>query len=349
MLKCAESDRTPISVDKFAKPMQWFVLLVFSKQLEPEQKEEKLGANATLKNLGEIDASEELGGNDPSKEQGENGVSTASKGNGAYHPSKEPGEDGVNTASKRLGANGIPAKRPKIVIGYRSTIVFFILIVAFGVLAVGSALDLTLLIVTHICTEDPYIDCYPQLISGADDTGVNITTDKPIQDCTFWNSKGVSNRVTFVCYQFDFNVELFLAIVGGLLAFFVYTMKTTIHALLFLSASCLGGRRQDSTCVKTTRAIRIVFAALASLIEIALVIVGMVLGATGSRVDSTNDTPELIFFATHGAEILLMFGIIATLLWLPWEDFGIRYKVLKEKANSEEHEMDNIAIRQPHH
>ena len=342
VLKCAESDRTPISVDKYAKPMQWFVLLVFSKQLEPEQKEEKLGANATLKNLGEIDASEELGGNDPSKEQGENGVSTASKGNGAYHPSKEPGEDGVNTASKRLGANGIPAKRPKIVIGYRSTIVFFILIVAFGVLAVGSALDLTLLIVTHICTEDPYIDCYPQLISGANDSGVDITTDKPIQDCTFWNSKGVSNRVTFVCYQLDFNVELFLAIVGGLLAFFVYTMKTAIQVLLFLSVSCLDGGCQDkNTCMKIGCVIRIAFTALTSVIEIVLVVVGMVLGATGSRVDNTNDTPELIFFATHGAEILLIFGIIATLLWLPWEDYAIRHKV-KEPTKSQEYEMDRI-------
>ena len=334
VLKCFRSERreTPIFVDKF---MQWVVLVVFSKQLELERKKEK-GANAALEKLGEIDAnvaSNELGGNDPSKKQAENGVNTTPK---------EFGENGGNTAAKELGANGMPEKRPKIVLGYRSTIVLFVLIVAFVVLAVGSALDLTLLIVTHICTEDPYIDCYPQLISGANDSGVDITTDKPIQDCTFWNSKGVSNRVTFVCYQLDFNVELFLAIVGGLLAFFVYTMKTAIQVLLFLSVSCLDGGCQDkNTCMKIGCVIRIAFTALTSVIEIVLVVVGMVLGATGSRVDNTNDTPELIFFATHGAEILLIFGIIATLLWLPWEDYAIRHKV-KEPTKSQEYEMDRI-------
>ena len=227
-------------------------------------------------------------------------------------------------------------------LSYGATMVLFVLILSFFVLAVGSALDLTLLFVTHICTEDPNIDCYPQLISGANDTGLNITIDEPIQDCSFWNSEGVSNRVTFVCYQFVFNVELFLAVIGGLLAFFIYAIKTTIGVFMFLTVCCLGVCIDDSedkkgcTCRRCWCVNRIVLAILVSVIEIVLAIVCLVLGATGSTVDNSQDTPELIFVATHGAEVLVVFGIIATLFWLPWEDYTRSYK---NGSSKEEHEM----------
>ena len=228
-------------------------------------------------------------------------------------------------------------------LSYGAVMVLFVLIATFGILAVGSALDLTLLSVTHICSEDPTIDCYPQLISGANATGLNISIEEPITDCTFWNSDGVSERVTFQCYQFVFNVELFLAVIGGLLAFFIYAMKTTISVLLFLSVCCLGGCVDDSegggkskcTCKNCICAIRIGAAILTSLIEIVLAVVCLVIGATGSTVDSSHDTPELMFLAMHASEVLVVFGIIATSLWLPWEDYT---KMCKEK---EEYEMKN--------
>ena len=133
-------------------------------------------------------------------------------------------------------------------LSHRVTVVLFIIVVTFGILAVGSALDLTLLFVTHICTEDPNTDCYPQLIRGANGTGLNINIDEPIQDCTFWNSEGVSNRVTFVCYQFVFNVQLFLTVLGGLTAFFVVTIKTTTECLLCLSKCCNRKGKCDKQC-----------------------------------------------------------------------------------------------------
>ena len=210
-------------------------------------------------------------------------------------------------------------------LSYGAIMVLFVLLATFAVLAVGSALDITLLSVTHICSEDPEIDCYPQLIRGADNTGLNISTDEPILDCTFWNSDGVSERVTFVCYQFVFSVELFLAVIGGLLAFFIYAIKTTIAVLLLIAVCCLAGCERggngESRCKKCVCGFRIIVAIFVSLIEIGVAIVCLVLGANGSNVDSVDDDPGVTFLAMHASEVLVVFGIIATLLWLPWEEY----------------------------
>jgi hypothetical protein len=56
-------------------------------------------------------------------------------------------------------------------------------------------------------------------------------------------------------------------------------------------------------------------------VEVIFAILGLVFGATGSTVDSTDDTPELTFLTMHTAELLLLFGAVATLLWLPWETY----------------------------
>ena len=255
---------------------------------------------------------------------------------------------GKQLAIKRLDDNKDKNDIPEFILrkrrlSYGATMVLFVLVATFGVLAVGSALDLTLLSITHICSEDPTIDCYPQRISGANATGLNISTQEPILDCTFWNSDGVSDRVTFVCYQFVLNVELFLAVIGGLLAFFIYAMKTTITVLLFLSVCCLGGCEDESKSEKGCRSCicvtRIGAAILASVIEIVVAVVCLVLGATGSTVDSTNDTPELMFVAMHASEVLVVFGIIATSLWLPWEDYTKAYKKNANGKSPEEIEM----------
>lgn len=203
-------------------------------------------------------------------------------------------------------------------LSYGAILVLFTLIAAFWILALGSALDLTLLSVTHTCSEDTQIDCYPQLIAGVNDTGLNISISESIRECSFWNSEGVSDRVTFVCYQFIFNVELFLAVVGGLLALFIYTTKTTIALLLSLTVCCLCGSKYCKIFLRVTRIMVVI---ITSIIEIALATLCLVLGATGTTADNTKDTPELMFVSMHASEVLVAFGIVATLLWLPWEEY----------------------------
>ena len=105
---------------------------------------------------------------------------------------------------------------------YGAIMVLWMLIVTFGILTLSSAVNLSLVRITHVCSEDPNIYCYPQLIREANETIVrqfNIIIDisEPILDCAFWNSEGVSSQVTFDCFRFGYNVEAFLATIGGLL------------------------------------------------------------------------------------------------------------------------------------
>ena len=231
-------------------------------------------------------------------------------------------------------------------LSYGATMVLFVLIASFVILAIGSALDLALLTVTHICSEDPQIDCFPQLIPGANSTGLpTIDTSQPTEDCTIWDRFNASDGVTFVCYEYEFNVELFLAIFGGLLAFFIYTVKTVIALMMFLSVCCLGGFESDSKgekgCKRCLYAQRIVVAVLVSIVEIALAILCLVLGATGTNIDNTYDSPGLIFLSMHSSELLVVFGILATLLWIPWEEFTVKRS--SDGDNSQGTELENRA------
>ena len=205
-------------------------------------------------------------------------------------------------------------------LSYGATMVLFVITATVVLLAVGSALNLTVFSITRVCTEDPKIDCYPQLIEGADDTGLNIDITAPIQNCSFWNSKGVANRVMFECYQLlAFNAELFFAAIGGLLAFSIITMKVLTEIFLCLGKCTQSHETHCQHCKLTTFIIRIPLATAAAVAEVIFAILGLVFGATGSTVDNTDDTPELSFLMMHSAELLLLFGAAATLLWLPWE------------------------------
>ena len=196
--------------------------------------------------------------------------------------------------------------------------ILFITVASFVVLAMGTALDLSLFSKSSICTEDLRYDCYPQLITGANKTGLNITTDEPVRDCSFWNSEGVSDRVTFVCYQKDFNFDLFLVATGGLLALGFFIMKTMIGVLL----ACTRCSVKKCKCSDTrVYVIRIILAIGASVAELGMLILCLVFGATRLSRDDTSDPPEISFLVMNAAEILVVFGITATLFWLPWEEY----------------------------
>ena len=356
--KCTDLSSAYNSI--WAKPMQWMrwtVEVVFRNQLELDDKiiGKRKDTHANKEQVKDGNASEEQESSSESQkppidasieETSQKSEEANEKSGGKASSIKASNEDDRQnlvdaTTANVPGEQGKESQEPAIQASInnptqeskegkgksncsRSIIILFTIIATFGLLAVGSALDLTLFSVTHACTEDPNIDCYPRPIRDAKDAGLNITTDKPIEDCGPWNSEGVSDKVTFVCYQFVLNVELFLAVIGGLSTVFVFTMRATIKVLLSISVRiynyCTG------KCGKCLKAVWYVLVVITSAIELLLAIMGMVLGATGTSVDSTNDTPEVVFLATHATEILLVFGIIATLLWLPWDKYAKNHK-----------------------
>lgn len=193
--------------------------------------------------------------------------------------------------------------------------VLHIVVMGSAVIALGSALDLTLFAMTYVCTEDPNIDCYPQLI-GENDTSLNITVDSPIQDCSFWNSDGVSERVTFLCFQKFFNLEQFLAVCGGIMALNIIALRTVMGLLISIKQKC-----SPNTNSTRLRCVRIFAIIITELIQAVVLLLHLVLGVTRISADSNMDAPETIFLTMNSAEIAIIFGTLATLLWLPWEKY----------------------------
>jgi hypothetical protein len=208
-------------------------------------------------------------------------------------------------------------------------VVFYILILGSVVLALGSALDLTLFFPSNICTEDSTIDCYPQQIRKANTTTnltMPININQPILDCSYWNSEGVSSQVTFLCFQNDdFNFELFMAITGGLLAFAFIVLNASIGFLLRITQCCMS----KITSVPIL-AVRVTAIIVAVIVELVIALLCLVLAVARTSVDEVEDDPGVVFLTMHASEILVIVGIVATLLWLPWEEYVEHQNALGE-------------------
>ena len=59
----------------------------------------------------------------------------------------------TNQKSERENGQSSGEDGPKIELNHQSTVILFTLIATFGLLAIGSALNVTLLSVTHTCTD----------------------------------------------------------------------------------------------------------------------------------------------------------------------------------------------------
>ena len=99
---------------------------------------------------------------------------------------------------------------------------------------------------------------------------------------------------------------------------FMTIMKLTAGFLLWInecSICCIG------CCTMFKKVLRILFAAIAILVEVGLAIACMTFGIMGSALaDIESNSLILRFIAMHAVEILIGSGIIATLL-LPWERY----------------------------
>ena len=234
-------------------------------------------------------------------------------------------------------------------LSYGAMMVLFVIISTFWVLTLGSALNASLLSVTHVCSEEWNIDCYPVLRVGANDTGLlNITTSKPIRNCSLWSSEDVVDRVVFVCYQYILDAEKFLSVIGGLLATFIYATKTIIALLRCLSVHvccCLGGghkaaestssNRRHRRCCIILFASRIVMSVIVAISETVVAILGYVFGVTATTAHINEHTSNLVYFLARNAiDFLLVFGVLSALLWLPWEEYATDYK---EEDEEKEH------------
>lgn len=207
-------------------------------------------------------------------------------------------------------------------LGYQAIELLTIVIAAFCILALNSSLNASVLQVTRICSEDPKIHCYPIAIYPNDSIQNNITQGKEITDCTFWNSEGISSRVTFICFRYKLSFDLFFAVFGGLATIFTLTMKIVAGTLLFLAEKFTSpGKwlRRICCCCNTNRlrVTRIFLALLTLCAEYGLVFAAISFDTQSFEEDTLPQTLQKLF-----PRVALVVGIVSTALWLPWEKYA---------------------------
>jgi len=210
------------------------------------------------------------------------------------------------------------------------------IIFCFGLLVGITAYSTYLLEVTHICSEDSAIYCFPQPASGNSDT-LNLTESDlmyPITDCSEW----INASVTFQCFRYAFDAKAAMAVAGGLLAFFVVAMRTTVSIFLKLYG-CLGRH-----CGRCLLALQIVAAILFILIDLVVAVVVMSF-QLNDRLDllEADDDPVTqriaAYIADNGVQFLITFGTVSLLLLIDWNNYAERIDA--EENDIQLEEMDH--------
>ena len=66
----------------------------------------------------------------------------------------------------------------------------------------------------------------------------------------------------------------------------------------------------------------------------------LLVGTAGTLADDEGNSPILRFIAMHASKALIMFGVVATLLWLPWE----KYVQVQKRSQDSDDEIKIEAV-----
>ena len=185
-------------------------------------------------------------------------------------------------------------------------------------------------IITNSCSTDPNVHCFPQILNGNDSRLVpSISLQARTNDCSRWMNETFIERITFLCFEFEYSIAIAIVALGGVVALFKPTMNFIISTANWTYKSarkCRCGKKCD--CGKVLNYIQLVIGLIGIPIEVFLVCAVLATGIiAGSTVDEffMNTVSERVamFFITHGIVILFIFGIIHTSFFIPW-DFYVK-------------------------
>ena len=197
-------------------------------------------------------------------------------------------------------------------LSYQAIELLTIIIASFFILALNSSLNASVLQVTQICSEDPKIHCYPVAIDPNDTIQNNITYSEEITDCAFWNSEGISSRVTFLCFRYKLSFDTFFTVFGGLTVVFTLTMKIASGTLLFVAE-----KRTYCCSIECFTRARIITATITLLAEYIIIFISL-----SFDINSYQEGTLLNALQKISPRVALVIGIVSTTLWLPWETYG---------------------------
>ena len=196
------------------------------------------------------------------------------------------------------------------------------IIICFGLLAGITAYSAYLLEVTHSCSEDPAIYCYPQLIDPSDPDNLSMTVTEqihPVTDCNPWIN---TTSVTFQCFRYALNAQAAIVVMGGLLAFFTASMRIVLSALLFVFENICTCCSEKAFHVMQTIVVAILLCVDAA---VALVVMSFQLaehvGLDASEIESEQVPVALqtaAYVADNGVQFLIIIGTTTLMLLLDW-------------------------------
>ena len=208
------------------------------------------------------------------------------------------------------------------------------IILCFSLIMGIAAYSIYVLDISHTCSNDPAIYCYPQQLEleTAAPVNPNLTEllQQPVEDCSLW----VDSTITFQCFRFGYNGQLALAVAGGLLALFVIAMRITVSVFLKVFGffvSCRG-----RCCATFVVCLQVVTVMLLLVVDVALAIVVIVF-----QLHEDVKTLETVldpvaeetgsYVAENGLKALLILGTATLLLLIDWSDYAGQIAKDKEK------------------
>ena len=271
------------------------------------------------------------------------GISEANKPNQSHEGAGQGGRQGNGQGESddagQGGSGQIGSKLGYIHIDTLTTLevnIFGAIILCFGLLMAIAAYSVYLLEVSHTCSEDTAIYCFPMLIDSDNPENPNITRDEmmyPITDCSLWVNSSVAPLITFQCFRFSYNAQAALATAGGLLALFTVVMRITITGFLklFWVLKCIEKKCTGiAKCCLNFAQGCVVFVLFCIDIVLTFMVLSFQLNEnvpTGDyRMLESGDDPtaELTgrYLGENGIQLLVGAGTTTLLLLIPWSNYA---------------------------
>ena len=222
------------------------------------------------------------------------------------------------------------------------------IIICFGLLVAISAYDTYLLEITHTCSDDAAIYCFPDYADTTDpDNPISTIISQlfqPIDNCSFWTHPSIATKVTFTCYNYAFNAKDALVVTGAMLAFFVIAMRIIKSTILFTVRYL-----RNKGCNKCLTCMRVVAVILLLVIDFGVALVVMVFHLAKdfnliALLDNNNEFPTVhqgaVYVSDHGVQFLIIVGTTTLLLLVNWK----KYVKVDAKLKVDEVDKDSVQL-----
>ena len=221
------------------------------------------------------------------------------------------------------------------------------IVLCFGLLMFITAYSTYLLEVSHTCSEDTAIYCFPRFIGQIpENESFMITEDDlnyPITDCSQWVNSTIGPLVTFQCFRYAYNLQAALGTAGGLLALFVVAMRITMSIILKIFTLA-----EKYNCSKRLlHALQIVAVIILLIFDIAASVIIMSFQLYDSFGETETEQDPVAqqtasYIADNGIQFLIIIGTATLLLLVNWS----RYAKKTENARVSSHKMEKVEKEQ---